>query len=183
MTNRRPIQQAHERALVRDFLNWLNSRRSTQYVVISEPNPPEAIIRSVRVTRWVEVTDVFWTDDYARDLYSYATLGETYKPVGRGPYQDMDDQFARNFVKVLHRKLTNKSYKPFFDQYGRGYLVLCMQHIWFDGNTIQVMKEYWDKTKKQDLGYFKEAYITFSSLNHRYFRRWQLSTNKEIYGK
>jgi hypothetical protein len=58
-----------------------------------------------------------------------------------------------------------------------------MQHIWFDGNTIQVMKEYWDKTKKQDLGYFKKAYITFSSLNHRYFRRWQLSTNKEIHGK
>jgi hypothetical protein len=78
------------------------------WLYLSQIHQRQLFVQSV-----VEVTDVFWTDDYARDLYSYATHGETYKPVGRGPYQDMDDQFARNFVKVLHRKLTNKNYKLF----------------------------------------------------------------------
>ncbi len=85
MNNRRHIQQAHERAVVKDFLKWLSAKHGTKYVVIDKPNPPEAVIRSVRRTRWIEVGDVFWTGKYARDVYSYATPGETHRPVGPGP--------------------------------------------------------------------------------------------------
>ena len=59
---RRSVKQQHERAVVQDFLAWWNARRGTQFKVIAEPNPPEAIIRSARATRWVEVTDAFWTE-------------------------------------------------------------------------------------------------------------------------
>ena len=84
MANRRPIQQAHERAYVQHFLDWFNRAYHTDFKVVSEPNPPEAVIRSSRTTRWVEVSTAFWNEAYARDLYSYATPGETHRPLG-GP--------------------------------------------------------------------------------------------------
>ncbi len=94
MNRRRAIQQAHERAQVKAFITWLNSRYGARYEVVAEPNPPEAIIRSGRTTRWVEVTGAFWSDAFAQDEYSYATLSEKHKPIGNGPFVDPDAQFA-----------------------------------------------------------------------------------------
>ena len=73
MPDRRPIKQAHERAKVAIFLQWLNARYGAHYTVLAEPDPPEAIIRSGRTTRWVEVTDAFWSGAFAKDEYSYIT--------------------------------------------------------------------------------------------------------------
>lgn len=174
INNRRIIQQAHERAVIKDFLNWLNAKHCTKYVVIKEPNPPEAVIRSLRRTRWVEVGDVFWTGEYARDLYSYATPGETHRPVGPGPFVDMDISFARSFTKVLGHKLTKKSYGPCYEKYGHGFLILCMHHPWFDKQTIAMMKEYNSTIDKNKYtGFFGEVFISFSSLNKRAFMKWK----------
>ena len=143
MGDRRSIQQQHERAVVRDFLAWFNARRGTQFKVIAEPNPPEAIIKSVRATRWVEVTDAFWTASYAQDLYSYATPGEEHKPVGPGPFASMDASFASRFVQAVANKLKKRSYLPFLEKYGKGYLLVPINYPWFDGATIQEMKDLW----------------------------------------
>lgn len=175
MVTRRPIQQQHEREVVRDFLSWLNARRGMKYSVISEPNPPEAIIRSVRVTRWVEVGDVFWSDQWARDLYSYATPDENHKPVPDGPYFDTDNQFSRRFVNVLTDKLAKKAYEPFCHEFGSGYLVLNVQYPFFSDHTVQRMKHHWGKaTSKKDRGCFREVYVSFPSLNSSAFRRWHI---------
>lgn len=82
MPNRRPVHQAHERAQVAVFLKWFNARYRANFSVVGESDPSEAIIRSGRTIRWVEVTDAFWSDDFARDEYSYATPGEVHKPIG-----------------------------------------------------------------------------------------------------
>ena len=175
MANRRPVQEQHERAVVRDFVAWLNARRGTKFKVIAEPNPPEAIIQSVRATGWVEVTDAFWTGGYAQDLYSYATPGEEHKPVGPGPFAGMDGSFSRRFAQALANKLKKSSYLPFLEKYGQGYLLVPIHHPWFDGGTVQEMKDLW-RTRQpvENLGCFKEVYITFSSLNCRAFRRWHV---------
>jgi hypothetical protein len=175
MVDRRPIQQQHERAIVRDFLAWLNARRGTQFKVIAEPNPPDAIIQSVRATRWVEVTDAFWTDTYAQDLYSYATLGEEHKAVAPGPFSGMDGSFASRFVQAVANKLKKRSYLPLLEKYGEGYLLVLMNHPWFDGGTVREMKDLWrSKQPVQNLGCFKDVYIAFSSLNRRAFRKWRV---------
>lgn len=175
--NRRSIQQSHERAVIRDFLAWFNRRRGTRFVPVAEPNPPDAIIRSTRTTRWIEVVDVFWSGAYARDLYSDATPGETHKPVRRGPYVDMDDQFAARFASALAKKLRKEAYEPFRNQYGPGYLVLCVHHPWFDGCTLERMKEHWlNVPDKVDLNCFREAFVAFYSLNRRRFRKWQVGS-------
>ena len=148
-------------------------RRGTTYSVVSEPNPPEAIIRSVRSTRWVEVADLFWSDEWARDLYSYATPDEIHKPVPDGIYADTDNKFALRFVTVLSDKITKKTYEPFREQYGAGYLVLNVQYPFFNARTVYTMKRHWSASGTHgDRGCFRDIYIAFSSLNVRKFQRW-----------
>ncbi len=174
MNKRKHIQQSHERAVVKDFLGWLNAKRGTCYKVIAEPNPPDAVIRSIRRTRWVEVGDVFWTDKYARDLYSYATPGETRKAVGPGPFVDMDKSLAKNFIRILEQKLSKKTYKTYYEKYGSGFLILCINHSWFDKSTIEEIKNNTNKiNKSQHSGYFSDVFISFSSLNRRVFMKWK----------
>lgn len=173
--DRRSVQQQHERAVVQDFLVWQNARRGTQFKVIAEPNPPEAIIRSVRITQWVEVTDAFWTDAWAQDLYSDATPGEVYRPVGPGPFAEMDGSLATHFVQVLVKKLKKTSYRRFFEEYGAGYLLVPINHPFFARRTVWEMKDLWRaKQPVENLGCFKEIYFAFQTIKGRVFRRWRI---------
>ena len=127
----------------------------------------------MRIIRWVEVTDAFWTDAYAEDLYSSVTPDEKHKPLGPGPFTGMEKMFAHRFVQALANKLKKRTYLPFLEQYGRGYLIIPMHHLWFDASTVREMKNLWRQQQPvEDLGCFKEVYITFSSLNRPAYRRW-----------
>lgn len=160
MSGRRDTQQAHERAQVAAFVAWLNSRYRARYAVVDEPNPPEAIIRSGRTTSWVEVTDAFWSDEFARDEYSYATPGEKHKPIGNGPFAGPDAKFAGRFVEVVRKKLEKRSYIPSRDAFGPGYLVVPIMYPLFNTHSIRFMKEAWSQTKIEDLGCFRSVYMS-----------------------
>lgn len=143
MPGRRDTQQAHERAQVAAFVTWLNSRYRASYEVVAEPKPPEAIIRSVRTTRWVEVTDAFWSDTFAKDDYSYATPGEQHKSICDGPFLEPDVIFAARFVDVVRKKLEKKSYLPSKEAYGPGYLLVSVMYPLFTLNSLDYMKKVW----------------------------------------
>jgi hypothetical protein len=160
MPGRRDTQQAHERAQIKAFVTWLNSRYRASFEVVDEPNPPEAIIRSGRTTRWVEVTDAFWSDEFAQDEYSYATPGEKHKPIGSGPFVEPDAKFAARFVEVVKKKLEKKSYLPSRDAYGPGYLVVPIMYPLFDAHSLHCMKEAWSRTQMEDLGCFRGVYLS-----------------------
>jgi hypothetical protein len=172
MADRRPIQQAHERAYVVCFLDWFNRAYRSDFKVISEPNPPEAVVRSSRTTRWVEVTTAFWNESYAKDLYSHATPGEAHKPVGNGLFQDTDNVFSGNFVSVVKKKLEKKSYVLWRDEYGPGYLVVPIKYPWFDGKTVACMRDVWSTTTINNIGCFRGIYIAYPSGNGIKISRW-----------
>jgi hypothetical protein len=176
MIYRRPIQQAHERFFVEQFINWFNSAYRSNFKVILEPNQPEAIIRSSRTTRWVEVSTAFWNSAYARDLYSYATPNEIHKPIGPGPFLNMDHEFAKSFASVIKKKFEKTSYLEWRDRYGPGYLIIPIKHPWFDKVTIMLMKEALAFCSINNLGCFRRVYIAFSSINRIKFLRWSLKT-------
>lgn len=92
--SRRSVQEAHERSTILTFLNELERRHRARYRVIAEPNPPEAIVATDRTTSWIEVTTAFLSARLAKDLYSYATPGETHERSGDGIYGEPDAQFA-----------------------------------------------------------------------------------------
>ena len=163
MSGRRQIQQAHERAQVAIFVQWLNVRYRSKFEVVAEPNPPEAIIRSGRTTRWVEVTDAFWSDSYAKDEYSYVTPGERHQPIGSGPFVDPDSGFAERFVDVIRKKLEKKSYLSSKEAYGPGYLLVPVMYPLYNSQSLWYMKQAWARTEIQDLGCFRSVYMTFRS--------------------
>lgn len=127
---------------------------------MAEPNPPEAIIRSGRTTRWVEVTDAFWSDAFAQDEYSYATPGENHKPISSEPFVSPDAQFAERFVDVVRKKLEKRSYIASKEAYGPGYLVVPIMYPLFNSDTLHFMKEAWTRTNIEDLGCFRSIYMS-----------------------
>lgn len=172
MPDRRPIKRAHERAVVRQFLLWLNETQPACYQVVDEPDPPDAVIESSALRTWVEIGDVFWNDAYAKSFLSFATPGELHKPVPRGPYSNVDWEFATRFVSVLRGKLENTSYEPFCGTYGQGYLVLCIYHPWFDETTRHAMQQHWSTTQPQvrDLRCFREVFLYLYHRDNTIFR-------------
>jgi len=155
------IKEKHERYQVGLLVDELNRRHRSTYQVVAEPDPPEAIIRSGRTTRWAEVVTAFWNEAYARDLNSYATPGETHVCVGKGPFMDMDHEFASKFVIAVKSKMEKKGYVPFREQYGPGYLVASIQYPFLDAHTFECIREEWHRGQVNDLGCFRSIYVTF----------------------
>jgi hypothetical protein len=166
MIDRRPTQQKHERAYVSSFVNWFNRENHTDFIEDSEPNPPDAVLRSSSGrTCWVEVSSAFLNGDYAKDLYSFATPGETHKPYCNRPVQEPDNNFAGRFVCVVKNKLEKPSYIPCKKEYGHGYLIVPIMDPLFNEQTIQAMKTAWAASAStvKDLGCFSSVYIVFGS--------------------
>ena len=159
VSTRRATQEAHERFNVGVFIDELNRRHRSTYRVVSEPNPPEAIIQSKAKTSWVEVTAAFMNDAFAQDVWSFATPGEQHRPIRGEVIISPDAQFARNFVSVVKKKLKKKSYAPFRDKYGPGYLVVSVQYPLFGRDTMKFMRRAWEQIQVADLGCFRSIYL------------------------
>ena len=165
VSSRRLVQEAHERFTVNLFLDNFNRCYHTDFKVIAEPNPPEAIIESKKSTRWVEVTDACFSAEFATDIYSYATPGETHKPIRDGLLIGPDAQFAKNFVTVVKKKLEKSSYEPFRNEYGKGYLIVSIQYPLFGQDTLRYIRRAWDEIQINDKNCFRSIYIAYRTFN------------------
>ena len=158
-TSRRAVQEAHERFNIQVFLDELNRRHRSSYRVISEPNPPEAIIQSKKKTSWVEVTTAFMNRQFAEDTWTFATPGETHRPMKHDVIVGPDTQFSANFVSVVKKKLEKKSYEPVRDKYGPGYLLVSVQYPLFGRDTPRFMRRAWDSAIFSDRKCFRSIYL------------------------
>jgi hypothetical protein len=168
MIDRRPIQQKHERESVDLFVNWFNRKHHTDFKVIREPNPPDAVLQSSSgCSCWVEVSSAFLNQEYARDLYSFATPGEAHKPYTPGLLHEPDDNFAQTFVDVVKKKLERQSYVECKERYGKGYLVVPVLYPLFNEQTITAMKAAWADLSStvNDLGCFSSVYFVSNSID------------------
>jgi len=173
MVDRHRTKKKHERAYVDIFISWFNHTYQTNFKVICEPDPPEAVLLSGKTITWMEVTTAFWCSDYARDLYSYATPGEKYKPVDKSePHQNMDIEFSKNFVDVVKKKLEKDRYIETKELLGPGYLIVAIMHPLFDKQTINYMEDAWSRRIINDLGCFKSIYIIFTEWDKKIVLMW-----------
>lgn len=173
VTNRRATQEAHERFNVNVFLRELNRRHRSTYEVVSEPNPPEAIIQSKGKTNWVEVTSAFMNQEFAVDSWTFATPGEKHRPRQDGVIVEPDAQFAANYVAVVKKKLEKKSYEPFRDRYGPGYLVVSVQYPLFNNDTSLYMRRAWETATFSDLGCFRSIYLVIRQYSGYRVTLWR----------
>lgn len=173
MTNaRHAVKQAHERYQVRLLLEALNYRHRSRYVVISEPEPPEAIIKSDRTTRWVEVVTVYLNRDFAKDLNSFATEGEIHHCSSGRLIIGPDEEFSQNFVSVVGAKLEKKTYAEFRDQYGPGYLLVSIQNPLFGDDTLRTISEHWRESRINDQECFRSIYLAYRAERGYKIRKW-----------
>lgn len=142
MKSRAAIQDAHELAVLRDGLAEHNRVYDLNLTITSRPDPPDAILSDGLSTTWMEVTDAFFSERWAMDLSSHASI-KGHKPMARGLYIDMDKQFAVNFCDLLTKKAVKKSYKPLIQKYGPGILVVGLESPWLDSETLDAIDEEW----------------------------------------
>lgn len=173
MNKRRRVQELHERFNVNLFLKEFNARYHADFTVVDEPNPPEAIIQSKRSTRWVEVTTAYLNDAYAIDLNTYAVKGEKHQPREKEAVVNPDEQFAKQFVRVVKKKLEKPTYEPFFRQYGKGYLIVSIKDPLFGQSTLAAVQQVWDKAQVLDNGFFKSIYIIYPVFGAYKVSLWQ----------
>lgn len=171
---RSTIKGNHERFQLGLLINELNRRHRSSFRIIAEPDPPDAIIRSGRTTRWAEVVTAYWNDAYARDLNSYATPGETHVSVGNGPFMNMDEEFASKFVTAVKSKVEKKEYFPFRDKYGPGYLLVSIHYPFFGSDTMELVGQRWEQATVQDHGCFRSVYVTFRTFRGYRVVRWKV---------
>ncbi len=173
---RRHVQEAHERFTVNLFLDNFNRWYHTDFKVVAEPNPPEAIIQSKRSTRWVEVTTAYMSKEFAMDINSYATQGEIHKPSREGLFIGPDAQFAEQFVEAVKKKLEKLSYEPSRKKYGQGYLIVSIQYPLFGKDTLRFIRRAWDEIQVNDINCFKSIYIAYRTFNGYKVSLWKPST-------
>lgn len=155
------------------FLSWLARRTGEAFTVVDRPNPPDAIVQSAKRTTWIEVTDAFYSNTWAQDLFSSATPDEEHKPMPPGIYKNMDARFAANFTALLKRKLSKKSYCEVCQKYGPGILLVGIESPWFGADTCEQMREECQKTDwSTDRGNFGRVIISFPSFMDQSFEEW-----------
>lgn len=142
MKSRAEIQSAHEFSVLHDGLAEHNRIHDLNLTVISRPDPPDAILSDGLSTTWMEVTDAFFSEEWATDLSSYDSI-KGHKPMARGLYMDMDKQFAINFCNLIIKKTTKNSYKPLVQKYGPGILVVGLESPWLDDETFYAIDVEW----------------------------------------
>lgn len=170
---RRGVQQRHERHTVEVFLAALNGRHRAHFRVVEEPNPPEAIIRSRRTTRWVEVVTAYWSEAFAKDVHSHATEGERHEPIGNGCFTNMTPEFAERFATVIKQKLEKTSYVHARETFGPGYLVVSIQFPFYGKETPHFMRRALAGRTIADLGCFRSIYLVYRHLSGYKVCRWR----------
>ncbi len=157
--SRRATQEAHERFNVSVFLDEMNRRHRSTYKVVSEPNPPEAIIKSKVKTSWVEVTSAFMNRAFAEEAWSYATPGEKPSRCQRaylsGPtrtlLRTLWTSFPRSSRKLPTRHLEINTVLAI--------LVVSVQYPLFNDRTPHYMRRSWKKATINDQGCFRSIYL------------------------
>lgn len=150
MKSRAAIQDAHELVVLREGLAEHNRVHGLNLTVISRPDPPDAILSDGLSTTWMELTDAFFSEGWAMHVSSYASI-KGHKPMARGLYMGMDEQFAANFCDLITKKAAKNSYKPLIQRYGPGILVVGLESPWLEDETLDAIDEEWISRGSPDL--------------------------------
>lgn len=160
MRPREQIKRAHESAVIDQFVSWLNRSKGARFTVVDRPDPPDAIIVDGNKASWVEHADLYRDWEEAREELTFVTPGERHICHSENPIADPDLRTAAAFVQTMRDKLTKGSYKPIFEKYGRGYLVISERDPLFDRDTIQEIDCATEAALfREDKRYFKGVFL------------------------
>lgn len=170
MSKQRPrdiIKEQHERSSLEEALELLNRKKGCDFRIIERPDPPDAIISDGTSYSWMEYVDAFRTEDEARELLTHVTPGEIPYQRKEQLIESPDKRIVDSIICKMRYKLGKTTYRPSFEKYGKGILIIGVQDPLFSEMSFTFVEEklikIYDSLKQYwlDLGYFREVYLKF----------------------
>lgn len=172
MKSRAEIQDAHELAVLAAGLAEHNRLHGFALQVISRPDPPDALLSDGSITTWMELTDAFFSEAWARDLSSFTSI-KGHEPMSQGVYMNMDNQLAEVFCDLLIKKASKQSYRPLVQQHGPGILVVGLESPWLDDETLHSIDQEWLRRGQPDISStFAHVYLKDRNANNGQAFAW-----------
>lgn len=159
------IKEAHELAVLGVALAEHNRIHGLDLSVIERPEPPDAIISDGKTTTWIELTDVFFSQEWARSVTSYRSV-KGHKPMGKSMATDMEEQFAEDVCEAIIKKSSKKSYASCLEEHGPGILVVGLYLPWFGNGSLEIINDRWKMLGSPDISEtFSHVYLKGHGLN------------------
>ena len=165
-----------ERLQATRFAERLSAHTGTQYSITDGPNPPDFLLQSSSGQTWLEVTDIYLSDEQAEFLNSPAK--RTFSFCGS------PDQPANRFVNQLNHKLSMDSYRPIFEKRGKGFLLLTCEDFGFDEVNLSRLHQFFESPPSyfpiDDQGFFSKAYFEYRLRGAEPFYKLVYSDEKVV---
>jgi hypothetical protein len=149
-----------ERLQAARFAEWLSAHTGTEYSITGGPNPPDFLLQSTSHRTWLEVTDIYLSNEQAEYLNSPAI--QTFS------FWGSPDEPALRLVNQLNRKLSKDSYRPIFEKRGKGFLLLTCEDFGFDEVNLARLHQFLESPPSyfpiDDQGFFSKAYFEYRLL-------------------
>ena len=144
------------------FKQWRFESTGKSYLISDGPNPPDFYFDLPDRKSWLEVTDVFENNEEAKFRNC---------KIPRYSFEGLPDQTARFLINQLQKKLSNPSYRPAYEERGKGTLLLTCESIGFDAVNFARVEEALDTFQPiDDLGFFATAYFEYELKGRQYYR-------------
>lgn len=119
----RDIQPAHEKAVLTSFSKHLE-QKGVKMDIVSQPDPPDAIVNFNGQLNWVEITDAFQSPDWARSITTYVAEDKTHIPYQRGLIHEPDAEACKKVQEVVLKKYQKQTINSIYQNNGAGILLV-----------------------------------------------------------
>lgn len=156
----RDVKKANERAAISALLCRHNDLFRRKLVVVCRPDPPDALAKDSSGYVWIEHCNAYYSRHWARDLHSFAAKNSNHVPMSSDLHVDMDIKFCDIFWHTVFEKDEKNHYGRFVCDYGKGLLVVGLEHPWLDGDILPQMHKSWEYDhSRRPLRRFEELYV------------------------
>lgn len=158
----REVKTRNEECMLNAALKRYNQLNKRQLEVKWRPEgheKPDAIARDGQGVVWIEATNVWFSDEWAKDVHSYVASDRVYSRMRPGLYSDPDMRFSSRFWQSVFKK-ERADYQEVIQKYGTGLLVVGLEYPLLSGSTILEMQRTWKEDYvHKSLSNFDELYV------------------------
>jgi hypothetical protein len=134
---RSEIKSVHEDSVLDSFKKH-SASLNNNVVVLSKPEPPDAIITINGNTTWIEITDAFFSRELAESITTHIADDKTHNPVPKEKRFSIepDEHFSTVLENVIVKKYDKVSIGNVYKQYGSGILLVGIINPFSDASEL-----------------------------------------------
>lgn len=121
LVKRSEVKEVHENSVLEAFKN-LSESNNNVIKILSKPEPPDAVITINGVETWIEITDAFISEEYARSLTSSVAEDKEWIKSKKGLI--FVDDFNEILKGVIQKKYDKTSIQQVYSERGAGILIV-----------------------------------------------------------